>query len=320
MAKKLRYALITSVLALMVVFSAVVSACGSIKTKHPRAKITVEFNSKTYVIEYTLYRNMYPQTVQHFIELADNGFYNDMIVHNYTSSNWFTGAYSYNGASEASDYDSAFTAGSSSVRDYLEHNSKEAAYYDLFKAGKLTPSVYKKLSYDAKGNEKVAAEDALPALIGEFSSNDHKIKKNPVRAEYGVLKMFYYPKGDTNQKVAIKNSFGQLLEHDYKYNCATSVFAMQVSGSDSAYGEANYCTFARLRNDGERDKFNSLIEAVSDYITDELDGASGDFTRQVSVPVDTLDTFADEGGQAIETSFSTTQKPLIIKSVKITKY
>ena len=40
----------------------------------------------------------------------------------------------------------------------------------------------------------------------------------------------------------------------------------------------------------------------------------------VSVPVDTLDTFADEGGQAIETSFTTTQKPLIIKSVKITKY
>lgn len=320
MAKKLRYAVIACIVAVIVVFCAAFSACGNIKTKHPRAKITVEFNSKTYVLEYTLYRNMYPQTVQHFIELADGGFYNNMIVHNYTTTNWFTGAYAYNGASDASGYSSAFSTGSSTVRDYLEHNSKEAAYYDMFRAGKLTPSVYKKISYDSKGNEKVAAEDALPALIGEFSLNDHKIKNNPVTAEFGVLKMTYYPKGDTNQKVAIKNSFGQLLEHDYKYNCATSVFAVQVSGSDSAYNESNYCTFARLRNDTAKNRLNSLIEAVSDYITDELSGNSSDFTRQVSVPVDTLDTFADEGGQAIETSFTTTQRPLIIKSVKITKY
>lgn len=319
MAKKIKYAVITFVLVLVVAFSAAVSAC-TVKTKHPRAKITIEFNSVTYNIEYTLYRNMYPQTVQHFIELADSGFYNDMIVHNYTSTDWFSGAYAYNGSAETAGYDAAFTAGSSSVREYLEHNGKEAEYYNLFNAGRLTPSVYKKLSYDGNGKEQVVKEDALPTLIGEFSLNDHRIKQNPVTADYGVLKMYYYNKGDTNQKVAIENSFGQLLEHDYKYNCATSVFAIQVSGSDGAYSESTYCTFARLRNDKSRSRLDALIEAISDYISDELDGVSGDFTRSVSVAVDTLDSFADEGGQAIETTFSTTQMPIKIKSVKITKY
>lgn len=316
MSKKLKYAVITFALALIVAFSAAASAC-TIKTKHPRAKITIEFNSKTYDIEYTLYRNMYPQTVKHFIELADEGFYDNMIVHNYTSTNWFTGAFAYNAEG---DYSAAFSAGSSNVREYLENNTKEPEYYNLFNAGKLSPSVYKKLSYDKNGKETVSAEDALPTLIGEFSSNDHKIKQNPVTADLGVLKMFYYGKGDTNQKVAIENSFGQLLEHDYKYNCATSVFAIQVSSNDGAYNESNYCTFARLRNDKATDRLNSLIEAIEDYIADELESTNNDFTRSVSVTVDTLDAFADEGGQAIETTFTTTQKPLIVKSVKITKY
>ena len=157
----------------------------------------------------------------------------------------------------------------------------------------------------------------MPTLKASLHKNDHNIEKNTVTSGYGVLKMYYYDKGDTNQKVAIQNSFGQLLEHDYRYNCATSVFAIQT-GSSSTYTESNYCTFARLRNDKNKNKLDSLITAISDYIEDITDGTS--FSSTVSTTVDNLDRFASEGGQAIDVTFTTTRAPIVIKSVKITKY
>ena len=311
MSKKFKRVLCSLALASVVGVSAAASAC-TIKTKHPRAKITIEFNDETYDIEYTLYRNMYPQTVQHFIELADEGFYNDMIIHNYTSTDWFTGGYAYNDADDAG-YSAAYTA--SSLGEYLEVTNKESSYYDL--APSLSASVYKQLSYDGN-RETVSKEDVLPTLIGEFSQNDHRIDKGALTADFGTLKMFYYNKGDTNQKVAIKNSSGQILEHDYSYNCATSLFAIQT-GSSSSYTESKYCVFARLRNDKARNRLNSLLDAIEDYRSD-LDSTNTNFTRSVSTEVDNLDSFAKEGGQSISQTFTMTQSPIVIKSVKITKY
>lgn len=284
MSKKIKYAVLTFVLAAVVAVSAIMAAC-TVNTKHPRAKITLSFNEVTYSIEYTLYRNMYPQTVKHFIELADEGFYNDMIIHNYNvSSDWFTGAYSYN-KDEGLTYETAYSNGT--LAEYLESNSKEQQYYDLFNAGKLTPSVYKRLSYGTDGKEQVQDADKLPTLIGEFSQNDHSIKQGALSASLGCLKMFYFDKGSTNQKVAIKNSFGQLMEHDYQYNSATSLFTMQV-GSSSSYNSANYCVFAQLRNDKARDTLDELLEAIADYTT----GVTK-FSTTVKTHVEKLDTFAD---------------------------
>ncbi|MDE6076056.1 MAG: hypothetical protein K2G26_06435, partial [Clostridia bacterium] len=70
----------------MALAAPMLAACN---TDHPEAKITVEFEGISYVLQYKMYRNMYPQTVQHFIELADNGFYNDTIIHNYQASYWY---------------------------------------------------------------------------------------------------------------------------------------------------------------------------------------------------------------------------------------
>ena len=313
MSRKIKFAVLTFLLSGMVAVSAAVSAC-NISTKHPRAKITLSFNEVTYSIEYTLYRNMYPQTVQHFIELADEGFYNDMIVHNYNvSTDWFTGAYSYNGNGDLS-YETAYANGT--LAEYLENNNKEAKYYELFNGGKLTSSVYKSLSYGTDGKEQVLSSDALPTLIGEFSQNDHNIKQGALSAKLGCLKMYYYDKGSTNQKVAIKNSSGQLMEHDYQYNSATSLFTMQV-GSSSSYSANSYCVFAQLRNDKARDVLDDLLEAISDYTTDVT---SSKFSTTVKTTVDNLDTFAEDGGKDIEATFTMTSKPLIIKKVEITKY
>lgn len=314
--KRLKSLVLAAVAAMAVGTGAAFSGC-TIKTKHPRATITIEFNGEEYDIQYTLYRNMYPATVQHFIELADAGYYDNMIVHNYTSNDWFTGGYAYDEDDEELDYASAYSAGAMS--EYLENNSKEQEYYDLFGAGKLSTTVYTQLSYNSKGKQVVNSEDALPTLIGEFTSNDHTIKKGALSASFGVLKMFYYSKGDTKQKVAIVNSSGEILEHDYQYNCATSIFAIQA-GSSSSYGASAYCVFAQLRNDDAEEVLEDLQDAIETYIDDNLGGTSSKFYTSYSVDVDTLDTFAEEGGRNIETSFATTVCPLVIKTVKITKY
>lgn len=315
MSKKIKCALITCALSAIVAFSAAFSAC-TLKSNHPRAKITVSFNDVVYELEYKLYRNMYPQTVRHFIELADAGFYDDMIIHNYnTSTDWFTGAYGYNISDDedAVSYESAFSSSDGGIKqEYLSDNSKEQAYYDLAADGTLTPTVYKRVSYDKDNNP--VAEDALPTLIGEFSANDHTIEKNALTAKKGALKMFYYEKENSKKKVAIVTGTGQVLEHDYQYNCATSIFSMQV-GSSTSYSADNYCVFGELRDDNASDTLDDLLDAIADYIDDE--GLSGKFTSSVTMSVDELDNYSNAKS---DPSFSIPNVPIIIKSVKITKH
>ena len=326
MSKKIKKLFAAISLAALVGVSAGVSACGT--SKHPTAKITIEFNNETYVIEYMLYRNMYPQTVQHFIELADSGFYNDMIVHDYKNSDWFSGGYSYNGyyteynsaedkdETKQSNYSSSFT--SSLMGDYLEYNNKEAAYYSLADKGTFSASVYNGSipDVDSNGNVKVSNAYALPTVIGEFSANNHRIEDDKgLTADYGTLKMFYYKKDI--KSVFVKNSFDQVLYADYNYNCATSLFALQVD-SYSSYSASNYAVFGKLKNDKAKDHFEDLLDAVDDYVTNL--GSSSTWTTTVTTNVDKLDTYADDGGRDIEVSFTMTSMPIIIKSVKITKH
>ncbi len=308
MSKKIKCAFITFALASVVTLSAALSAC-SIKTDHPQAKITIKFNDVTYNIDYTLYRNMYPQTVQHFIELADEGFYNNMIVHDYKSgSDWFTGSYKYNGENDSLYSPSTFS-------EYLENNYKEAEYYDLFNSGKLSPSVYKSVSYE-NDKKTVKPENALPTLIGEFSDNQHIIEKNALSAKFGALKMFYYDKGKSNQQAIVKNWAGQILTQNYKYNCATSIFSMQVG--TSSYTASKYCVFGELKNEGARNELEDLIEAIDDY-TNEV-GSSKFITSNIKTRIDLLDKYAVDEDRDIEVSFAMTSIPIIIESVKITKY
>ena len=321
MSKKIKKLCLSLALAAVVGVSVGASACGT--SKHPNARITVEFNEKTYVIDYMLYRNMYPQTVQHFVELADSGFYNDTIVHNYTSSDWFTGAYSYNAVDEAGevviDYGTAFT--DTAMAEYLEKNCKEAEYYNLvtkgIAEGNFSASVYKRVVYDSKGNEVVEIADALPTVIGEFSANGHKIEDDKgLTADFGTLKMFYYSK-DAGTKVTVKNSFDQILPRDYNYNCATSLFTIQVDDY-SSYDASKYAVFGRLKNDNSKDNLQDLTDAIKEY-SNNL-SSSSKWSATVATKVDKEDKFSDEGGRDIDQTFTMTTLPLIIRSVKITKY
>ena len=324
MSKNTKKAFLAAALAALVSVSAGVSACGT--TKHPNARITIEFNEKSYVIDYMLYRNMYPQTVQHFIELADAGFYDEIIVHDYKSAEWVSGAYSYNaefgeGEDRArTDYDVSYSRGA--MAEYLEANCKEKEYYSLvtegIKKGDFTASVYKGSipDTDSNGNVLLSADYALPTVIGEFSANKHTIENDKgLTASYGSLKMFYYKKDV--KSVFVQNGAGQVLYGDYNYNCATSLFSMQVSNSP-LYDANNYAVFGQLKNDAAKDALQELTEAISDYITTL--GSSLKWSTSASMKVDREDTYAEEGGRDIEVSFTVPSMPLIVRSVKITKH
>lgn len=279
------------------------SAC-NVESDHPEIKITVEFNSSTYELEYTLYRNMYPNTVRHFIELSQNGFYDNMIVHDYTSgaNDWFTGGYYYDGAA----YAGATEAGEGAMNEYLETHSAETSYLNLFHAGKLTPSVYK---YHPTA---VSAENALPTLIGEFRENiKQEIEKGALTASFGSLKMFYFDK-TTNEKVSVTPTPEQVIMADYKSNCATSFFMIQV-GATSSFTENRYCVFGRI-NDSS--KLTELIDAVKDHLktfTDETVAAN-------NVTVENDPEIFSPGDRTVEQNFTLPYVPIIIKSVSVTKF
>ncbi len=333
--KRLTRALCIGALAVAVGGVAAMSGC-TMESDHPRATISIEFNGTTYDIEYTLYRNMYPVTVRHFIELADNGFYDNTIIHNYTSSDWYGGGYAYNVMTEDSGtYTAAYS--DDSISEYLNDNYLEDTnfkgardnYYDLFYTKKaLTASVYTPdAEYDYENNQ-MDIDDAYAyyTVYGEFSNNGHTIENGALSASFGTLKMYYtacnidddkYDNAET--KVYVKTGTGKILSAEYEYNCATSLFAIQVDDS-SSLSTSSYATFGELRDDDAEDALNDLLDAIQDYIEDECGNDEDKFTTTTGdgeVTVNNKETIAEP---AVSVSYTLTSEPIIIKSVKITKY
>lgn len=295
---KKKFARIACVLALTGVLgsAAALSGC-TIETDHPEATIKIEFNGSTYELNYKLYRKMYPQTVRHFIELVESGFYNNTIIHNYNSSYWYGGGYSYDADNYATDYENG------DMSSYLEDNSKELAYLNLFRAGKFTASVY--LDHIVG-----SYREALPTLIGEFSSNDHRIEPDTsLKSSYGCLRMYYTEK-DTKETVYLNKTGSEdlVLVHEYGYNSATSLFNIQVSSSTSS--DSNYCIFAVLQN---TDTLSDLQNDISDYISEQ---SLTSFTSTAELEVDLYDMITEPQ----QVTYTTTAAPIVIKSVTITKY
>lgn len=293
--KKLGRVVCAAALSGMALAAPMLAGCN---TDHPEAKITVEFEGVSYVLEYKMYRNMYPQTVQHFIELADNGFYNDTIIHNYQSSYWYGGGYGYTEGDELS-YKQAYSDGKEGLLDYLDATSKEKEYSVLADpaAGKITPSVY----LDYQNGQYV---NPLNTLIGEFSNNQHKIENGALKGSYGALRTFYSAKNDAKDYVRLdKYGSDDGVMGEYRYNSTTSLFSIQVGSTTSS--DSNYCIFATLKN---TDALDSLREAVTNTVS----------TTETQIYVDNYDAFLDANSNDV--TYRVTNKAIIVRSVEITKY
>ena len=276
------------------------TACES---NHPEVEMTITFNGKDYTLEYQLYRKVAPKTVNHFLWLAGNGYYDGLCVHNYDSTNYkmYTGAYSV--ATDADDEDGL------TYKPYYDTIKTFANFADF------PVSVWKDTNKDT----------ALYNLYGEFESNNFRVTNGSKKQSFGSLTMYYDAK-DTTAKVYAPYSegsdkAGEMAARAYKYNSATSQFYISLSQTETTV--AGYCTFATLDEDSV-DTLKDLQTAIADYIEaeygegDEETTAVSQFTTKHSVKVDEDDEYV--GTKASTVNFLVPNSPIVIKSVTVKKY
>jgi cyclophilin family peptidyl-prolyl cis-trans isomerase len=216
------------------------------QTSKPKVQMQITFQEETYTLNYTLYRQVAPATVEHFITLAENGYYDGVIVHDYQNSRMYTGAYVF---------------GDASVNSGLEYKK----YYDIVKNYKYFPvSVY------SQGNE------ALYTLCGEFEGNNLTPEKGEKKETFGSLTMYYTDKKDDVSDVIVKHPQAGQGSRNYKYNSATSQFFISLTGEDKT--NTDYCTFATL-NDDSTEALLDLQTAIEEYLDGNLDALEKQLMR-----------------------------------------
>lgn len=261
---------------------AMMTAC---ETSHPEVKMTIEFNDEEYELTYKLYRKLTPATATHFLELVDGEYYNGLCVHDYESSNWFTGGYEYD-ATKTDD-------GGLVYRDY----------YAKAKDLNLTSTVWK----------DEARTQSLYTVYGEFSKNNFKTENGSVKNSFGALTMRYTNKGEAaDQTVFCEKSSGGTTMRNYGYNSATSLFSISLSTSGTTYSD--YCTFATLDEDSV-EVLEDLQAAVKAYIAAEFENED-EFVTDVDMEINVDDPFASRDTE----SFQVPVKPIVIKEMKVTKW
>ncbi|MBO5412379.1 MAG: peptidylprolyl isomerase [Clostridia bacterium] len=268
------------------------TACES---SHPEVQIQIEFNDTTYKLNYKLYRKVAPSTVEHFLWLADNGYYDGLCVHDYDAKDarLYTGAYTY------------------SAEESLYGGLTYKKYYDVIQ----TYSDYDKFPTSVWANKNKT--NALYTLVGEFKDNAFTVESNALKEEFGSLTMYYTAKTvDDNVYVPYqkKDKKGEMRRVAYKYNSATSMFYISMTETEKTNNA--YCTFATLKG-GSVDDLEELQQAINDYIAANYDETEN-FTARESVIVDKDDVFI--GDRTSTASYDIPQEPIIIKSVKVKKY
>lgn len=266
------------------------------ETAHPEVEMTVTFQEKEYVLEYELYRKVAPKTVDHFLWLAGNGYYDGLCVHNYDSSanRMYTGAYKANDSEETGlEY-----------KSYYEEIKKFDNYADF------PVSVW----MDQK------QETPLYTVYGEFEENGFVVENGAKKQEYGSLTMYYTDKSTTAKAYAPylnEEKAGEVATRQYKYNSATSQFF--ISLSTTASSSVKYCTFATLSEDSV-EVLEELQQAIADYISENYgeDADASAFVSKQKVTVDTDDVFVGSGGKIV--NYNVPNAPIVITSVKVTKH
>ncbi len=254
---------------------------------NPEAQIVLEFNGQEYTLNYQLHKDRTPKTVNHFIWLVENQYYDGLCVHNYqagSSGKLYTGAYEVD-ANGNLDY-----------RDYYEFVQTTKGF---------THTVWR----DAE------KEDPLFTLYGEFKENGFNVGQNnrdALKQEYGSLAMFYHTTGKDGVDVFVANPNGSETPikkvSGYSKNSATSMFS--ISTATSAKLEEGRCTFATLNN---KDVLEDLEEAIADYIED-----NEEFVTETTVTQDPGDSIV--GKKNLQVKYQVPNEPIEIKSARITKY
>lgn len=307
MKKKLfrRIATIATAAALGIGACAMFAGCTS---NNPKITITYSFNNKDYEVDYSLSRLDAPNTVKHFIELADAGFYNGTCIHDFQDYKLYMGGYKINDEKELDPIDYF-----SWVKDYEEKNNY-----------RFTQSVW-----------KVKDDAPLYTVYGEFEENGNRpANGKEYRHKAGALVMYYTPKGNFNYRVkTARNDGGKENDKDpydtnknYEYNSATSLF-YTFTGEAATADDGKYCVFGMAQ---DYSQFQELLDAIEEY-KEKQTAEDYSFTDNQQIQnVNELEQVGDADFQELRGSkipanngdgYETpVEMPVIIKSVKVNKY
>lgn len=268
------------------------------ETKRPEISIKLSFNGQTYEMEYKLYRNMYPQTVAHYLELIDMGYFDGTVIHDYQSDRMVGGGYVYEG---------------DDVEDDLAAKDYDAATKD--ENGNVT---LENISVWADENK----ESAYNTLYGEFSANGFTVENNGLTNSLGSIGTYYYTPikttGDAPRVWVQLNSDNSMDTRPYSYNSAKSMFYLYTGSSGT---DTNYCTFGVLKDSDDQETFQSLLDAIEEYTLETLNGGDEEgaevFTSEVSMTIE--DEYWSEDSYE-NVTFNVPKAQIVIESVRVLKY
>ena len=315
--KKLRRSLaVLSAAGLAVLSMGMLAGCD---TKRPEITITYTFNGNDYEVDYTLSRDATPQTVRHFIELADAGYYNDkgFCIHDYDSSYLRTGAYTFDEEGELKEY------------DYFA----EVKRLEAEEGAAFTQSVY---FTDLSNADKKG--DALYTVYGEMTGQ-YTYTGTRYSHVQGALVMYYPSKEAFTGTVTVErndggdNNNGEKYQANtpYDYNSATAMFYTFLGQSDGT-ADKDYCVFG-MATKYEEQMTNGLLKAIADYQEAYSEDEEYSFTIEMKKKMNTLDHLAAAYSVDVRNFFESIRKadveetyqtpvdmPIYLKSVKVNKY
>lgn len=304
-------------------------------TDYPEVTITYEFRGEKYEVDYKLSRKGAPQTVQHFIELADAGYYTDTVIHDYQSE----GTFLYGGGYTLDDQ------GDLVEKDYFtemrELESKGATFTKtVFASGRDMAGYFADLASDgltyvAEGKTYTAADTKIPlyTLHGEFRDNGVTANSKTPSHRQGTIAMYYTDSGNGSETSVgtIRSDGGEnsidgeaYQEGDhYKFNCATSLFYTFTGAGTRSDLDAKYAAFGTTVD--YEGQLGRLVTAINDYAnslddTVDEDGDGDPFTKVTSVRLNSYDPIDIVRGAKIPGEFSVPVEPIIIRSVTVKKY
>ena len=289
----------TLLIAALLVLTASLAFVGC-ETKRPEISMKITFNGETYELEYVLYRNMYPQTVAHYLELIDMGYYDGTVIHDYQSNRMVGGGYYYESADADEETD-------------LKTKEYDAATKD--ENGNVTLD---NVSVWADENKTVAYN----TLYGEFAKNGFTVENNGLTNQLGALGTYYYTpvwtSSDSPRVYVQLNSSNEMDTRYYCYNSTRSLFYLYTGSSGT---DTQYCTFGLLKDSGDEETFQNLLDAIEEYTLETLNGGDEEGTEvfTTEVPRTIEDEYWDESSYE-DVTFNVPRAKIVIEEVRVLKY
>ena len=269
------------------------AACES---KYPEIEMQVSFNGTTYTLTYKLYRNAYAQTVEHYLELIDMGYFDNTVIHDYQEGTRMVGGgYTYEDIENGD------------ITDDLTALDYDAATLNDDGSVKIPVSVW----------ADEARTQPTNRLYGEISNNNGFSLNNfsGLTNTTGAIGTYSYTSSNEKDYVYITRPSGTEVTGQYYKNSVTSMFFLATSSS--AASSSDYCVFGELANSNSVTAFSDLTTAITDYITAQQEtDDSYSFTETLNTEI--ADSMANES--PYDVTFNVPKIKIIIRSVEVTKY